>query len=223
MVHLEVKELSKEYKRDNRPFLAVENVNLEVFDGDFIGIIGRSGSGKSTLLNLIAGLLLPTSGEILIDGDNAVSSSDEKASLVRNTLIGYIPQGQSLLANLTVFDNVRLPFYLSKREGNPDDTARELLHDLGIESLADCYPSSLSGGEMRRAAIARALINKPSILLADEPTSDLDEDNTDEIVSLFRRITKEGTAVIMVTHDLHTVKAADRSYSMDKGILLLQN
>lgn len=222
-MHLEIKELNKEYKRDNRPFSAVKDVNLEVFDGDFISIVGHSGSGKSTLLNLIAGLLLPTSGEILIDGDNAVSSSDKKASLLRNTVIGHIPQGQSLLSNLTVFDNVRLPFYLSKRKGNPDDMARELMHDLGIESLAECYPSSLSGGEMRRAAIARSLINKPSILLADEPTSDLDADNTDEIVSLFRRIAKEGTAVIMVTHDLHTVKAADRSYTMDKGKLLHQN
>ncbi|MBP5781739.1 MAG: ATP-binding cassette domain-containing protein, partial [Clostridia bacterium] len=126
----------------------------------------------------------------------------------------------SLLSNLTVLDNVRLPFYLSKRKGDPDDMARKLLFSLGIESLADCYPSSLSGGEARRAAIARALINKPALLLADEPTSDLDAESTDEIVSLFGRIAKEGTAVIMVTHDLHTVKATDRNYTMDKGNLL---
>ncbi len=219
-MHLEVKGLSKEYKRDNRSFSAVKNVSLEVFNCDFISIVGHSGSGKSTLLNLIAGLLLPTSGEILIDGDNAASWSDKKASLLRNTLIGYVPQGQSLLSNLTVFDNVRLPFYLSKQKGNPDDAARELLYSLGIEALADCYPSSLSGGEMRRAAIARALVNKPSLLLADEPTSDLDADNTDEIISLFRRISKEETTVIMVTHDLHTVKGADRSYIMNEGNLL---
>ena len=219
-MHLEVKNLNKDYKRGSRTFSAVKDVNLEVNGGDFISIVGHSGSGKSTLLNLIAGLLLPTSGEILIDGGSAVISSDEKASKLRNTVIGHIPQGQSLLSNLSVFDNVRLPFYLSEREGDPSDQTRELLSKLGIEPLADSYPSSLSGGEARRVAIARALINKPAILLADEPTSDLDSENTDEIISLFRQIAKEGTAVIMVTHDLRTLKAADRSYTMEKGQIL---
>ena len=216
---LEVKDIKKDYKRGDRTFSAVKDVNLTVGSGDFISIAGHSGSGKSTLLNLIAGLLVPTSGEILIDGENAANASDEKASRLRNTLIAHVPQGQSLLSNLTVFDNVRLPFYLSNRDGDPSDEVIKLLEDLGIGHLSDSYPSSLSGGEARRVAIARALINKPSLLLADEPTSDLDSENTDEIISLFKRIAKEGTAVIMVTHDLRTVKAADRSYTMENGVL----
>lgn len=217
---LEVRNLSKEYERGGRTFSAVKDVDLEVKGGDFISIVGQSGSGKSTLLNLIAGLLLPTSGEILIDGKSAVTSSDREASELRNTVIGHIPQGQSLLSSLTVYDNIRLPFYLSDREGDPDKKTLELLANLGIADLADSYPNSLSGGEARRVAIARSLINKPDILLADEPTGDLDKENTDEIISLFRRIAKEGTTVIMVTHDPDTKDAADRSYTMSNGSLL---
>ena len=218
-LHLEIRNLRKDYIRGETTFSAVKDVNLEVNGGDFISVVGHSGSGKSTLLNLIAGLLLPTSGEILLDGESAIISSDDKASRLRNTVIGHIPQGQSLLSNLTVFDNVRLPFYLSEREGDPSDQVHELLTGLGIGSLAGSYPKSLSGGEARRVAIARALINKPAILLADEPTSDLDAENTDEIMLLFKRIAKEGTAVIMVTHDQRTLNAVDRSYTMEDGVL----
>lgn len=218
-LHLEIRNLRKDYSRGETTFSAVKDVNLEVNGGDFISVVGHSGSGKSTLLNLIAGLLLPTSGEILLDGESAIISSDDKASELRNTVIGHIPQGQSLLSNLTVFDNVRLPFYLSEREGDPSDQVHELLTGLGIGSLAGSYPNSLSGGEARRVAIARALINKPAILLADEPTSDLDAENTDEIMLLFKRIAKEGTAVIMVTHDQRTLNAVDRSYTMEDGVL----
>ena len=222
-MRLEVRNISKDYKRGEKTFSAVKDANLDVNGGDFISIVGHSGSGKSTLLNLIAGMLLPTSGEILLDGESAVFSSDENASKLRNTVIGHIPQGQSLLSNLTVFDNVRLPYYLSERRGNPSEQVHELLEKLGIGDLSDSYPNSLSGGEARRVVIARALVNKPAVLLADEPTSDLDAENTDEIISLFRNIAKEGTAVIMVTHDLRTVKAADRSYTMEKGHLLQGN
>lgn len=218
-LHLEIRNLRKDYIRGETTFSAVKDVNLEVNGGDFISVVGHSGSGKSTLLNLIAGLLLPTSGEILLDGESVIISSDDKASGLRNTVIGHIPQGQSLLSNLTVFDNVRLPFYLSEREGDPSDQVHELLTGLGIGSLAGSYPKSLSGGEARRVAIARALINKPAILLADEPTSDLDAENTDEIMLLFKRIAKEGTAVIMVTHDQRTLNAVDRSYTMEDGVL----
>lgn len=218
-LHLEIRNLRKDYSRGETTFSAVKDVNLEANGGDFISVVGHSGSGKSTLLNLIAGLLLPTSGEILLDGESAIISSDDKASELRNTVIGHIPQGQSLLSNLTVFDNVRLPFYLSEREGDPSDQVHELLTGLGIGSLAGSYPNSLSGGEARRVAIARALINKPAILLADEPTSDLDAENTYEIMLLFKRIAKEGTAVIMVTHDQRTLNAVDRSYTMEDGIL----
>lgn len=218
-MHLEVRNLSKEYERGDRRISAVKDVNLKVSSGDFVSIIGPSGSGKSTLLNLIAGLLLPTGGEILIDKKSVVFSSDAKASEFRNRVIGHIPQGSSLLANLSVLDNARLPYYLSEREGDPTEAVKELLEQLGIGSLSDSFPNSLSGGEARRVAIARALINKPSILLADEPTADLDSENTDGIISLFKQIAKEGTAVIMVTHDLRTLNATDKSFTMENGHL----
>ncbi len=216
---LEIKDISREYKRDGRVFPAAENVNLSVDKGEIIGIVGRSGSGKSTLLNLIAMLLIPTSGEILMNGINTAALPDKEASLLRNTEIGYIPQGQSLLPNLTVIDNVRLPFYLAKRDGDPDKKAFELLSKFGISHLANSYPSSLSGGEMRRAAIARAVINDPTLILADEPTSDLDEENTAEIISFFKDETKNGTAVIVVTHEADTLDGIDRIYKMESGTL----
>ena len=219
ILDLEVKNLSRSFFRGDREFAAVNSVNFTIHSGDFISITGDSGSGKSTLLNLIAGLLLPTSGEILIDGKNIEKGSDKELAHIRNTRVGYVPQGQSLLSNLTVLDNVRLPYYLSKREGNPDKRAKELLENLGIGHLAGCYPASLSGGEQRRASVARALINNPDILIADEPTNDLDADNANEIASLFRKIADEGTAVLMVTHNLDTVKSADGNYVMKNGQL----
>lgn len=216
---LEVNNLSKQYIRGDVPFCAVKNISLKVIDGEFIAITGKSGSGKSTLLNLIAALLLPSDGEVRLDGKSISNLSDKEASLFRNSTIGYIPQGQSLLANLTVLDNVRLPYYFAENTGNPDEEAAKLLRRFGIEELANTYPSSLSGGEARRACVARALINKPRILLADEPTGDLDAENTEEIVRLFREIANEGTTVIMVTHEADTTEKADTVYAMENGQL----
>lgn len=217
---LELRNAGKEYIRGGRVFSAVKNVNLSVTSGEFVGIIGRSGSGKSTLLNLTAGLLIPTAGEILINGKDISKLSDKEASLLRNSIIGYVPLGQSLLSNLSVLDNIRLPFYLTKREGNPDEKALKLLSRFRIKHLADSSPSSLSGGEMRRTAIARALINSPEILLADEPTSDLDAENSAEIAELFREISNNGTSVIMVTHEPDTIKNVDRVCKMEAGSLI---
>ncbi len=219
---LEVDGVGKLFQRGKKEIQAVKNVSLTVSEGEFVSIIGHSGSGKSTLLNLISGQLLPTTGEILWNGESIVKKRDYEAAFLRNTLIGHIPQGMGLLSNLTVFDNLQLPFYLSKREGNPTERAYELLRRLGIENLKDSYPNSLSGGEMRRVSIARALINKPKILLADEPTSDLDPENTGIIIRLFQEISREGTGVLMVTHDLSTIGAADRVYQMSHGELVLK-
>ncbi len=216
---LEIKNLNKEYKRGSRTFLAVKDIDLSVSPGDFFCIIGKSGSGKSTLLNLIAGLLLPTSGEILIDGKNIVSLKDNAASYLRNSAIGYISQGQSVLANLSVLDNVRLPFYFFKRDGDAKKKALLLLEQVGIGHLADSYPRYLSGGELRRVAIARSLINNPSILLADEPTSDLDTKTTAETLKLFSEIAKDGTSVLLVTHELDTISYGNSVYVMDTGML----
>jgi putative ABC transport system ATP-binding protein len=228
---LEIQELTKEYSRSGRAFNAVDNVNLTITAGDFISIIGRSGSGKSTLLNMTAGLLKPTKGNILFDGKNITGFNDEEISLLRNEKIGYVPQGQNLLSNFTVLENVCIPWYLFKREGGsssasqplsasqPEQRALALLEKTGISHLASSYPRELSGGEMRRVAIARALINSPALLIADEPTSDLDVETTAEIMKLFSTVANEGTSVLIVTHELDTLNYGNKTYSMSAGLL----
>lgn len=220
---LAVKNLTKVYERGGMLFPAVDGVGLSLDADDFAIILGRSGSGKSTLLNMIAGLLAPTHGSIEINGKNILSLNDREASLFRNSTIGYIPQGQSILANLTVLDNVRLPFYLFKRQGNAMKKSLLLLEQTGILHLANSYPQQLSGGEMRRVAIARALINEPELLIADEPTGDLDTTTTAEIMNLFSGISRNGTAVLMVTHDLDGIDYGNRIFRMDEGILSQQS
>jgi putative ABC transport system ATP-binding protein len=216
---LEFKELSKEYRRGGRAFNAVHKASLSIEPGDFISIIGRSGSGKTTLLNMGAGLLHPTQGSVFFEGHDIYGWGDRDISFFRNEKIGYVPQGQSLLSNFAVLDNVCIPWFLFKREGDPEGRGFILLEKVGISHLAASYPRELSGGEMRRAAIARSLINQPRVLIADEPTGDLDAETTAEIMGLFRRIAEEGTAVLIVTHELDTLNYGNKTYSMDAGNL----
>lgn len=216
---LEVKGLCKEYMRGSQPFYAVDHVDFSMDKGDFISIIGRSGSGKSTMLNLIAGLLDPTEGTVTISGKCLTGLNDEELSAVRNTVLGYVPQGQTVLSNLTVLDNVRLPFYFSKREGTSSERAKELLELVGIGHLAESLPKELSGGELRRVSIARALMCSHELLVLDEPTGDLDPETTTEIMTLLQDIAKQGTAVLMVTHELDTTGYGNRTYVMERGRL----
>ncbi|MDR3115927.1 MAG: ABC transporter ATP-binding protein [Treponema sp.] len=220
MALLELHELTKEYRRGGRTFNAVNRASLSVEPGDFISIIGRSGSGKSTLLSMSAGLLHPTAGTVLFEGADIHRLKDKELSFFRNEQIGYVPQGQSLLANFRVFDNVCIPWFLFKREGDAEGRAFILLEKVGISHLAASYPKELSGGEMRRVSLARALINEPRLLIADEPTSDLDVQTTAEIMGLFSRIAKEGTAVLIVTHELDSLNYGNKTYGMDAGNLL---
>jgi putative ABC transport system ATP-binding protein len=220
MAFMELTELTKVYERGGRAFNAVDHVNLPVEAGDFISITGRSGSGKSTLLNMSAGLLRPTEGTALFEGQDIHRMNDRELSFFRNEKIGYVPQGQSLLANFTVFDNVCIPWFLFKREGDAEGRAFTLLEKTGISHLAAAYPKELSGGEMLRAAIARSLINRPRLLIADEPTADLDAETTADIMGLFSLIAGEGTAVLMVTHELDTLRYGNKIYSMSAGNLL---
>lgn len=222
MSQVELANVSRKFKREEKKFYAVKNINLKIERGDFVSIAGPSGSGKSTLLNLMAGLLLPDEGEIFVEGKNISSANDKDSSLLRNKLIGYIPQGNGLLSNLTVLDNVRLPFYLGKNKGKAGKEAYQLLEKLGLEKLSGLYPASLSGGETKRVAIARSLINKPALLLADEPTSGLDAENSEQIVQLFKQIAQRGTTVIMVTHDSAAAKSTPVQYTMKDGILSIK-
>ncbi|MBR1931029.1 MAG: ABC transporter ATP-binding protein [Lachnospiraceae bacterium] len=216
---LEIKGLGRVFVQGDKKNWAVQDVNLSIPQGKFISVIGRSGSGKSTLLNLIAGLLEPTVGDIFLNGRSIHGLSDRQASGIRNREIGYIMQGRSVLNNLTVFDNVRLPFYFSGREGDVTERTRTLLEQVGLSRYEQVYPAKLSGGELRRVAIARALVNQPGVLLADEPTSNLDGENTEEIMYLFRQIADRGTTVLMVTHELDTLQYGDEVYRMEAGRL----
>lgn len=216
---LEIKKLTKEYKRGSDLLKAVDEATLSLEGGDFVSIIGRSGSGKSTLLNMIACLIKPTSGSIEVEGKSILSKKDEVTSRYRNTKIGFIPQGHTTLSNLTVLDNVRLPFFFFHHEGDATKKAMSLLTKVGIPHLAQSYPKQLSGGELRRVSIARALINNPTLLLADEPTSDLDAQTTIDILKLFQAIAQNGTSILMVTHELDTIDYGNLVYRMDSGVL----
>ena len=216
---LNLKDLCKEYTRGGGKFFAVDHVSLTVEPGDYVNIIGRSGGGKSTLLNIAAGMLAASSGTVELNGVSLAGKKDAELSRIRNEQIGFIPQGASALPNLTVLENVLLPFCLYPRGGDGEGSARLLLERFGIENMADAYPSELSGGEVRRALIARALVNHPQLLIADEPTSDLDVESTQGIMEEFSRLNAEGMTILLVSHDLDTLRYGKRVYSMSEGKL----
>lgn len=190
---LKVEQLYKTYVRA-KEFNALDDVNLDIKSGEFVAIVGKSGSGKSTLLNIISGILSPTSGKVSLDNKEISSLSDDEKSFIRNDLMGFVPQSTVVLSTLNILDNICLPFYLSKREGDPVGRGKYLLKELGLEHLESSYPRELSGGELRRVTIARALMNYPKIILADEPTSDLDVENTKEVLEIMKDINKIGRA-----------------------------
>lgn len=216
---LEAKKVVKEYTRRNKVLKAVDNVNLSVSRGDFVAITGQSGSGKSTLFHLLTGLCKPNQGQILIDGSDITSMTKDELSILRNEKIGYITQGQSLLSNFTIIDNLCIPYYLSSRNEDVYDKALNLLKKVGLEDMENEFPSSLSGGEIRRVAIIRALINDPDIIIADEPTSNLDLENSKIIMELLKNISSENKAVLISTHDFEFLDYTSKIYCMDKGIL----
>ena len=199
---------------------AVRNVSLEVEKGEFVVITGRSGSGKTTLLNLVAGLTRPTSGKVLLDGVEVWTLPDEEQSLLRNQKIGFVFQFASLLPTLTTVENVMLPTMFGERQSG--DYARErasfLLEQVGLSDKLTSFPRQLSGGQQQRVVIARALMNEPQLLLADEPTSDLDEMTEQEIMAQFRDIHAEtGVTVLLVTHSAELGRYGTRSIVMAGG------
>ena len=219
MAFLEAQKLVKEYNRRGKTFRAVDDIDFTIEPGDFVMIEGESGSGKTTFLNLLTGLTDPTSGAVIIDGRSLKETGDKEISKIRNQKIKYIPQGESLLSALTVRENILFPFTIGGLERPSEERLLEVSDKLGITDLLDEYPSDLSGGEMRRATIARAVINKPSLIIADEPTGSLDSANTFKVMEIFRDIASEGTAVIVVTHQKETLGYAKRVLEMDQGSL----
>lgn len=216
---LEALNISKTFKRREEDFYAVKNVDFSLSKGEFVFICGRSGSGKTTLLNLLAGLLNADSGTVLYNDKNIFEFSDNEKSFYRNEYIGFVPQTIGSLPNLSVLDNVRLPHFLFKRDGDGKDRALFLLEMMGIAGLKDELPKNLSGGETKRMLIARALMNSPTVLIADEPTSDLDSSTTKDVMSALKSINAEGTAVIIVTHDNDILSSDIKTYTMSDGYL----
>lgn len=216
---INVNNLSKSFRRGERDFFAIDNVSFDVNEKDFINIIGKSGSGKTTLLTLLSAIIEPTSGDIFVEGKNLSKMDDEEKSGYRNEFIGYVPQSLGTLPTLNVLDNVRLPYFFKKREGNGVERARMLLDMCGILDLENDFCKNLSGGELKRVLIARALMNEPQILIADEPTSDLDSKTTIEIMNMLKEINEKGTTIIIVTHDNDLLKYGSRLLEMTDGKL----
>lgn len=219
---LEMQGIRKVYQTARCKITAVDGVSLSLEKGDFCCILGKSGSGKSTLLNLCTGILSLTEGTILLDGKNLGIMSDEALSFLRNDTIGYVMQGYALLPNLTVRANIQLPRNIYPRDsGDLEQYMDELLKMMGLDDKADRYPAELSGGEIRRVEIARALINRPQLLVADEPTGELDKINSQRIMELFRTINDNGTTILMVTHDLDATAYCKQLYTMENGMLTI--
>ena len=198
-------------------FDAVSEADVSLVPGEFVVLMGRSGGGKSTLLNMLAGLLAPNEGCVQLNGQDLYALSDDELSRLRNEYIGVVPQGQTPLHSLTVVQNVTLPYLMYRADDGVEARAFELLESLGIRHLADSYPSELSGGEMRRMAIARALVCNPAVVLADEPTSDLDDENTRIVLQKLRDVADAGAAVLVATHDQAAMPFADRTLRIDGG------
>ncbi|MFF5211287.1 ABC transporter ATP-binding protein [Streptosporangium sp. NPDC000396] len=210
--------LVKIYQNGGVPVPAVRGVDLRVEPGEFVAIMGPSGSGKSTLVHMLGGLDARTSGEIWLDGARVDTLNESAWALLRRQKIGFVFQFFNLVANMTVADNVELPALLAGASTREARERREyLLGELGLTDRADAAPAQLAGGEQQRVALARALANKPSLLLADEPTGNLDSRNTRDVLRLLGEVHRDGQTVILVTHDARVASLADRVISLLDG------
>lgn len=216
---IEIIGISRIYTIADLNIRAVDDVSLKIEKGDFLSVVGHSGSGKTTLISVIGGIIRPTSGRVLFNGVDICSLDDEKLSEYRNEKIGFIFQFASLLPILTAKENVLLPGLFSPKEKvNSDKKAEEYLNMVGIGDKINAYPSQLSGGQQRRVAIARALMNDPEVILADEPTGDLDEETEAEIMELFKKLNQgKKVTFIFITHNLDLAKQAQKQIRMSHG------
>ncbi len=213
-----LKDLTKEFGKESNKVVALDNVSCELPQGKFISIVGKSGCGKSTLLNLIGGLEKPTSGSVIIDGVDLYAKKESELAYYRNKTIGYVFQDFYLEPELSVIDNVSVPLIIAgKKAQEISRLAQERISALGLESKTNEPTKNLSGGQKQRVAIARALVADASIILADEPTGNLDSDNSSEVVAILRRLADEGKTVIMVTHNLEEARQADITVEMKDG------
>ncbi len=214
---LEVKNLCKTYGKGDTMVKALDDVSFSVEKGEFIAIIGPSGSGKSTLLHILGGVDVPTSGSVIIDKTDISQLNETALAIFRRRQIGLVYQFYNLIPILTVQENLTLPLLLDGRKANPK-IVNSLVSQLGLDQRLNHLPNQLSGGQQQRVSIGRALINNPALLLADEPTGNLDSENSREIISLLRRFNKEyNQTVIIITHDERIALAADRVIAIEDG------
>ncbi len=225
---IELKNVKKIYRTYDEEVLALKGINLSIADGEFVAIVGPSGSGKSTLLHLIGGLDKPTEGEVIVEGKNLAALKDRDLSRYRNKEIGFVFQDFNLQSHLTLLENVEVPLMFAggkkRKEATMQKKAKQLLEAVEVGERMNHRPSEISGGQKQRAAIARAIINKPHILLADEPTGNLDSVTGKSIIDLLKQLHKnENMTLIVVTHDREISKYAERVVEIKDGRLLEKN
>jgi putative ABC transport system ATP-binding protein len=221
MAILEVNDLIKLFRQSDETITAVNRATFSVEDGEFVAIIGPSGSGKSTLLHLCAGLTRPNSGSICIRSQDITKMRPEELATFRGQYIGIVYQRHNLIPHLTALENILIPpMMCGKPAFSYEETLKKIVGALGIKDRLGHLPNELSGGQQQRVSIARALINRPQVLFADEPTGNLDRANAEEVLSLLLRAQKEfGQTLVMVTHDMTIARRADRIMKMDNGVL----
>ena len=221
---ISLNQVSKTYETPAGKFSALKDIDLEIDPGQFVGIVGKSGSGKSTLLNMVAGIDRPSSGSVAVAGTEIQSLSENKLASWRGKNVGFVFQFFQLLPTLTAAENVMLPMDFAKNIALRERRKRavELLERVGVGSHADKLPATLSGGEQQRVAIARALANEPPLVLADEPTGNLDSVTATAILDLFRDMANQGTTVVIATHEADIARVIDRRIEISDGTLLHQ-
>jgi putative ABC transport system ATP-binding protein len=217
---LQARQLTKEYQSGDHRLAVLRDVNFTIPDGAFVAVVGPSGSGKTTLLGLLAGLDVPSSGTVLLDGEDLSRLSEDKRAQLRGAKVGFVFQSFQLIPTLTALENVQVPLELRGDDGAPA-RARELLTRVGLGDRAHHFPSQLSGGEQQRVAIARAFSNAPRLLFADEPTGNLDSETGERIVELLETLNREaGTTIVLVTHDLALAHRAQRIIRLADGVVV---
>lgn len=216
-----LKNIHKGYKLGNNFIPIIRGVDLEIKKGEFVALMGASGSGKTTLMNVLGCLDVPDQGEYFLSGKDVSKMGEDDLAEARNRHIGFVFQSFNLIADLTVLENVALPSFYADNED--EERARMILNKIGLGERIAHYPNELSGGQKQRAAIARALVNDPDIILADEPTGNLDSSSGKEVMAIFKQLNEEGKTVILVTHDDFTAGFASRHIHLKDGLILQDN
>jgi ABC-type lipoprotein export system ATPase subunit len=219
---IELRKIEKSYRRGAEDVHALRGVDLSADKEELLAITGPSGAGKTTLLHILGCLDQPTSGEVLIDGVDASRLPEAELVKLRRDKIGFVFQQFYLIPGLSVYDNIALPLLFSKKPASPEKITR-LAEMVGLEHRLDHVPSQLSGGEMQRTAIARGLVNEPEILLADEPTGNLDSQNSDKIFEILRSLSRKGLTIVMITHNPDLAARANRTVHIKDGLVYTEN